>query len=233
MGKVGFYLPFMILSGALVAIGTGLLSTLTVTTSSAKWFGFEVLTGFGRGCGLRTYISEPLSSLWFPNLSCETMCRNKKLLPHLSQDSGFLPRRNNANSSICAEIPIVAVQNALPESQNSLAMSLVVFAQTFGGAVILAVSETDFTSSLTKGLANVISVAEAQAIVNAGASSFREVVDKDKLPQVLVAYNEAVRHTLYIGAACAVVVFVFAWRMGWKDIKKSKAADPKIADSKV
>ena len=183
VGKVGYYLPFIILSGALVAIGTGLLSTIMVTTSTARWVGFQILIGFGRGCGL--------------------------------------------------QVPIIAIQNALPKSQNSIAMSLIVFAQTFGGAVILAVSETDFTSSLTNGLANVVPVAEAQAIVNAGASSFREVVDQDKLPQVLIAYNEAVRHTLYIGAASGVVVFVFAWGMGWKDIKINKAADPEIADSKA
>lgn len=183
MGKVGYYLPFIISSGALVAIGTGLLSTITVTTSTARWVGFQVLIGFGRGCGL--------------------------------------------------QVPIIAVQNALPKSQNSIAMSLIVFAQTFGGAVILAVSDTDFTSSLMNGLANVVPVAEAQAIVNAGASSFREVVDKDKLSQVLIAYNEAVRHTLYIGAASGVVVFVFAWGMGWKDIKINKAADPEVAESKA
>lgn len=175
---MGYYLPFMIFSGVLVAIGSGLFSTLTVTTSTAKWIGFQVLTGFGRGCGL--------------------------------------------------QIPIIAIQNALPESQNSVAMSLVVFAQTFGGALILAVSDTDFTSSLMKRLANVVPVTEAQAIVKAGASSFRGVVDKEKLPQVLIAYDEAVTNTLYIGAASGVVVFICAWGMGWKDIKKTKAADPKV-----
>ena len=44
--------------------------------------------------------------------------------------------------------PVVAVQNNLPPSQNSVAMALLLFFQLFGGAVFLAVAETIFNKSL-------------------------------------------------------------------------------------
>lgn len=52
----------------------------------------------------RTYISDLLSTLWYPDFSCETMCKNRiLLLPHFSRHSGLLPQRNNADSEFCVE----------------------------------------------------------------------------------------------------------------------------------
>ncbi|KAH6884450.1 major facilitator superfamily domain-containing protein [Thelonectria olida] len=46
---LGYYVPFMWLGSALFVTGGGLLSTLSQSSSLAKWFGFEVLAGFGYG----------------------------------------------------------------------------------------------------------------------------------------------------------------------------------------
>ena len=53
VGKLGYYLPWSITSGILMSIGTGLLSTLTTTTSTGAWVGFQIIAGAGRGCGLQ------------------------------------------------------------------------------------------------------------------------------------------------------------------------------------
>lgn len=53
MGKLGYYLPWSIASGAIVAIAAGLVSTFTPDTSTAKWVGYQFLAGIGRGCGLQ------------------------------------------------------------------------------------------------------------------------------------------------------------------------------------
>lgn len=45
----GYYLPWILLGGALSAVGYGLLSTLSPTTSVAKWVGYQVLYGVGSG----------------------------------------------------------------------------------------------------------------------------------------------------------------------------------------
>ncbi|KAF4979889.1 hypothetical protein FZEAL_4000 [Fusarium zealandicum] len=54
--KVGYYIPFAALSGAISAIGNGLLSTLGPHTPTAKWAGYQILVGFGRGIGMQMSI---------------------------------------------------------------------------------------------------------------------------------------------------------------------------------
>ena len=53
MGRIGYYMPFGIASGGFAAIGSGLLTTLTPTTSTSKWIGYEILQGVGGGFGIQ------------------------------------------------------------------------------------------------------------------------------------------------------------------------------------
>jgi MFS family permease len=53
VSKMGFYLPWAVSSGALTAIGHGLLSTLDAQTKTAMWIGFLIVLGAGRGSGLQ------------------------------------------------------------------------------------------------------------------------------------------------------------------------------------
>lgn len=45
--SVGWYNPFYIFGVAILAIGSGLLTTLTPTTDAGKWIGYQILTGSG------------------------------------------------------------------------------------------------------------------------------------------------------------------------------------------
>ncbi|KAH6853170.1 major facilitator superfamily-domain-containing protein, partial [Chaetomium sp. MPI-CAGE-AT-0009] len=47
---LGYYLPWVASGGALSAIGYGLLSLLSPTTTVANWIGYQVLYGVGGGC---------------------------------------------------------------------------------------------------------------------------------------------------------------------------------------
>jgi MFS family permease len=50
--ELGYYNPAMYIGAILSAIGAGLLGTLTTTSSSSKWIGFQVLYGLGAGAGV-------------------------------------------------------------------------------------------------------------------------------------------------------------------------------------
>lgn len=52
--KVGYYTPAMLLSSILCAIGGGMLSTLTPGAGGNRWIGYQILYGFGIGCGFQT-----------------------------------------------------------------------------------------------------------------------------------------------------------------------------------
>ena len=51
--KFGYYAPFFILSSIFMAIGSGLLTTLTVNSGHPMWIGYQVLYGFGTGFGFQ------------------------------------------------------------------------------------------------------------------------------------------------------------------------------------
>ena len=53
VGRQGFYLPWGIFCGVLTATGAGLVSMWTPTTSVARWIGYQIVFGAGRGAGMQ------------------------------------------------------------------------------------------------------------------------------------------------------------------------------------
>lgn len=51
--KLGYYLPWGVFSGVFAAIGAGLISTWTPSTSAANWIGHQIIFGVGRGAGMQ------------------------------------------------------------------------------------------------------------------------------------------------------------------------------------
>ncbi|KAI5269649.1 MFS general substrate transporter [Aureobasidium subglaciale] len=171
--KVGYYLPFSVTCGVLTAISCGLLSMLGPHTSMAKWIGYQILGGVGRGLGI--------------------------------------------------QMPIVAVQNLLPKSQASVAMSILIFSQTFGGALFLAFAQTVFNTGLSSALKEYAPEVAAETILAAGATGVRGVVSGAVLPHVLQAYSVAVSHVFYLAAGAAAGATFACLGMGLHSIKKIKA----------
>ncbi|KAJ0115293.1 hypothetical protein J7T55_012569 [Diaporthe amygdali] len=52
--KIGYYVPSMLLAPSVMAIGEGLLSTLTRNAPQSHWVGYQFLSGFGLGMGMQT-----------------------------------------------------------------------------------------------------------------------------------------------------------------------------------
>lgn len=49
----GHYISWLYLSGVLSAVGTGLLYTLDIGSSSGRWIGFQIIAGVGFGAGVQ------------------------------------------------------------------------------------------------------------------------------------------------------------------------------------
>lgn len=49
LAMVGYFTPIMIVGAALLAVGTGLLSTLRVDTSIGQWVAYQTIAGIGAG----------------------------------------------------------------------------------------------------------------------------------------------------------------------------------------
>lgn len=169
----GYYLPFFFICIITSTPGYGLLSTLSPNTRAGKWIGYQVLMGFGRGCGLM--------------------------------------------------VPVVAVQNTVEPAQISVATAMVMFSQSFGGALFLSLADTIFTNTLRSSLQPLAGEINVQNIVAAGGSAFRKILNATELPIVLDAYSKSIDDVFYLITGLAGVTIFFAWGMGWVDVRKPRA----------
>lgn len=91
--------------------------------------------------------------------------------------------------------PVNAVQHTLNPSQMSVGTSMIVFCQFFGGALVLALAETDFSSSLRSSLTKYAPSVNATLVFDVGAAKVREAVTSEQLSGVLIAYNHSITNT--------------------------------------
>ena len=103
---------------------------------------------------------------------------------------------------ITLQQPIIAVQQNLESSKISVGIAMVVFCQFFSGALLLALAETDLSSTLKLALVQYAPSVNATLVFDAGATGVREAVTSDQLPGVLAAYNRAISNTFVSYVLC-------------------------------
>ncbi|KAI1628106.1 MFS multidrug transporter [Exophiala viscosa] len=126
------------------------------------------------------------------------------------------------------QIPIIAVQNNSPKEEVSIVNALVVFAQNLGPAIFLSLDEIIFTNGLEHYLPIYAPGISPEFVVTAGATGIREAVSAAALPGVLEAYTKSIDHVLYLGTGAAGAAFIFAFGMGWVDIRKNRAERERV-----
>ncbi|PYI03007.1 MFS general substrate transporter [Aspergillus sclerotiicarbonarius CBS 121057] len=72
VSALGYYTPFMLISPALLAIGGGLLSTMTVDSSAGHWIGYQIILGMGAGFGMQQPMMVVQASQAIPDVPSAT-----------------------------------------------------------------------------------------------------------------------------------------------------------------
>lgn len=188
----------MLLCGVLNAVGSGLLSLFSPTTPTGQWVGCQVLLGIGRGLGV------------------SMVSRRSKSFPvrTISEPPVDVPPPQ----------PILAIQHALPKSQIPTGMSIFVFCQMFGGAIMVVFSQAIFTNSLRQTIPTYAPPVDAETIIAAGATQLRRNVPSNELGGVLLAYSKSLDRIYYLTASIAVISLFLSYFMGWKDLRKKEEA---------
>ena len=104
-------------------------------------------------------------------------------------------------------------------------MSIIMFLGNFSGAVAVVLCQTIFTNSLLELIPQYAPSVDPEIVIEAGSTKVREVVGPDQISQVLVAYAKSVDRTWYFGAAIAALPFIFAWLLGFQDIRKEPKSE--------
>ena len=129
---------------------------------------------------------------------------------------------------LAMQVSVVAIQaNTIP-SMTPIAMALLTFSQTFGGAVFLAIANAIFNNSLKDQLEMRVPGSNIQQIIKAGATGIRDLVSEEELPGVLMAYAKSVDAVFYLAIAASVCMFTTSWGLGWNDIRKKKQPATKV-----
>ena len=115
----------------------------------------------------------------------------------------------------------VAAQTVLPRRDVSIGAALMMFSQTLGGAVFVSVGNNIFDTRFAHNLVKIPGV-DVGSVAAAGATDLRNMVPASLLPQVLVAYNDALRATFYLITALTCLTIVGSSTMEWKSVKKEQ-----------
>lgn len=97
-----------------------------------------------------------------------------------------------------------------------------VFTQSLFPAIVLSLCNLVLVSSLKAQILLHAPGADAAAVIKAGATNFRDVVDLADLNGVVAAYSNSVDRVFYLVAALVAVSGIFIWGIGWQDLRKKE-----------
>ncbi|GFG26227.1 hypothetical protein IFM61606_06200 [Aspergillus udagawae] len=184
----------MILTLVIVSV----ISGITVTAMgyyAPLMIASSVLCGIG--CGL-LYTSSPESnhSLWIGH----------QAVTGIGIDLGM-------------QQPLIAVQTILDISDVPIGTSVIIFVETLGGALFVSIGQNVFTNKLVDGLVTYTSNIDPSIILSTGATSIQSNVAKDVLPDVTLAYSNALTQSFLVGAAMAATTIIGSLSIEWKSVK--------------
>jgi MFS family permease len=118
--------------------------------------------------------------------------------------------------------PFIAVQTILDISEVPIGMSVIVFLQTLGGALFVSIGQNVFTNKLVAGLKAYAPSINPSIVLNTGATSIQQTIEKDVLPGVTLAYNNALTHAFLVAAIMAAFTMIGSACIEWKSVKGKK-----------
>jgi hypothetical protein len=129
-----------------------------------------------------------------------------------------------AGGGISIQNAFLSVQAVLTQSQLPIGNAIVMFSNTFAGAIFLAISNSVLSNGLVTQIQQRIPNIDPQEIVTAGATGIRNIVSADQLPEVLLAYNSAVRDVFIMAIVTGCLSFAASFGFEWKSLKGKNLA---------
>jgi len=125
-----------------------------------------------------------------------------------------------AGIGISFQQPLMAVQTVLDIADVPTGTSLVIFMQTLGGALFVAVSQNVFANKLVEYVAAYVpEIANPGDILKVGTTSVKDFYSPALLPGVKLAFNDALTQTFTVFTALAAISILGAVAVEWKSVK--------------
>ncbi|KAK4504441.1 hypothetical protein PRZ48_005357 [Zasmidium cellare] len=111
----------------------------------------------------------------------------------------------------------VAVQNSLAKADTPVGITLVLFAQSMGGAVLNAIAQALYDERLQSGLEAIPGIDPIE-LVTSGATNFRQTVPPGILHKVLSVYSVALKGPFYVAVVACAMMIIPALVVEWKKL---------------
>lgn len=120
------------------------------------------------------------------------------------------------------QAPQSAVQTVLPEKDASMGLAVIIFAQSFGPAVFIAVAQTIFLNRLSENLEVLVPGLSPGALGSMGLTELKSLVGDDNLERALGIFDRSMTQTWYLAVGLACVTMVGSLGMEWRSVKDVK-----------
>ncbi|KAK0702544.1 major facilitator superfamily domain-containing protein [Apiosordaria backusii] len=116
--------------------------------------------------------------------------------------------------------PLMAVQTVLSIEDVPTGASLIIFLQTLGGALFVAVTQNVFTNKLVENVAKYVpDMPDPMVILHVGATSVENAVAPENLGPVTWAFNDALTQTFTVFTALSAISILGALFVEWHSVK--------------
>ncbi|KAH8810862.1 putative efflux pump antibiotic resistance protein [Xylogone sp. PMI_703] len=110
------------------------------------------------------------------------------------------------------------VQTTLPENDVATGVGIVLFVQTFGGALFVSVAQAVFLENISKALKTLAPNLDPHSVLN-GASASLPGSPVQVSPELQTVYSLAIKDALRVGLILATISSVGALLYDWKSLK--------------
>ncbi|KAF4920327.1 Efflux pump aflT [Colletotrichum viniferum] len=120
---------------------------------------------------------------------------------------------------------IIAAQTVFKGRDIALATSVLVFLQSLGGTVFLAVAQNIFSSRLVAELRRNVPNVNPAVVINAGASGLVNSMRKtypDSVDGIIESYNRALQNVFLIATVLGCLTVLGVGVFEWKSVKENK-----------
>ncbi|KAF7596810.1 hypothetical protein BBP40_012409 [Aspergillus hancockii] len=118
--------------------------------------------------------------------------------------------------------PQNAVQTVLPAEDVPLGTSIMLFAQSFGPTVAVAIAQVLFVNQLETNLSGLVPGLSGAKIENIGLTQIVTSMPSDKAREVLVAIDRSLIQTWYLVVGLACTTMVGSLLIEWRSVKSRR-----------
>ncbi|KAJ6498271.1 major facilitator superfamily transporter [Mycena vulgaris] len=115
--------------------------------------------------------------------------------------------------------PMIAAQTVLDLKDVPVGTALVMFANTLGGALFVAIAQNVFTASLVSGLVATVPGVSPKLVLSNGANSLKGVIAPEFRSSVVLVYNQALMMPFYVAMALGAIALAGACAVEWRSVK--------------